>query len=234
MAVLPKALLWRRLDGIGSEHALVDDAAGLHARGTMTAAEPVPFVCRYELYTDDTWVTARFDVAVEGAGFLRTVRLERAAGRWRVTASEQGNLDATLTAAGRPRAGLPGSEDPARLARALDVDLGYSPLTNTLPVRRLGLHEGGRGSGAAQPVEVAWVLLPGLEVVPSTQTYARLDERGGGEARLIPQADDRARNERGGGEARLIRFTSGSFTADITVDSSGFVTHYPGLAERAG
>jgi hypothetical protein len=202
MAILPKALLWRRLDDPGVEHVLLDDGAGLHARGTMTAATPVPFVCRYELYTDDAWATARFDASVEGAGFLRTVRLERAAGRWRVTASEQGDLDAALVAAGRPRAHLPGTEDPSRLAAALDVDLGYSPLTNTLPVRRLDPQP-----GTDHQVEVAWVLLPGLEVVPSTQTYTAL------------------------GPGR-VRFTSGSFTADIELDEQGYVTHYPGLVDR--
>jgi uncharacterized protein len=204
MAVLAKALLWRRLDAPGMEHVLIDDAVGLHARGTMTAATPVPFACHYELYTDDAWVTARFEATVEGAGFRRVVRLERAASRWRVTASEQGNLDATLVAAGHPRAGLPGAEDPGRLRAALDVDLGYSPLTNTLPVRRLGL-----SPGASQPVDVAWVLLPSLEVVPSTQTYTSL-------------GPDR------------VRFTSGSFTAEIALDADGYVTHYPGLAERVG
>jgi hypothetical protein len=203
MAVLSKALLWRRLDAAGAEHALVDDANGLHARGTMTSAVPLPFVCRYEVYTDDAWVTARCEAAVEGANFLRVVRLERAASRWRVTASEQGDLDAALVAAGHPRAGLPGAEDPQRLASALDVDLGYSPLTNTLPLRRLGPLE----PNVSHPIEVAWILLPSLEVVPSTQTYTGL-------------GSDR------------VRFTSGSFTTDITVDPDGYVVHYPGLAER--
>ena len=133
MAGLPTAMFWRRLDTAGSEQVLYSDRAGLRARGTMLATTPVPFACRYELYTDDTWATARFEVTVEGAGFLRSARLERAAGRWRVTATEQGNLDAALIAAGHPRAALPGSEEPAKLAKALDVDLGYSPLTNTLP-----------------------------------------------------------------------------------------------------
>jgi hypothetical protein len=205
VAVLPKALLWRRLDAVGAEHVLIDDAAGLHARGTMTAATPVPFVCRYELYTDDAWVTARFEATVEGAGFRRGVRLERAASRWRVTASEQGDLDATLVAAGHPRAGLGGAEDPDRLRAALDVDLGYSPLTNTLPLRRLAP----LAVDTAHPVDVAWVLLPSLEVVPSTQIYTSL-------------GPDR------------VRFRSGSFTADIGVDGDGYVTHYPGLAERVG
>jgi hypothetical protein len=216
MTVLPRSLLWRRVDEAGTEHVVLSDAfagaggdqrttAGLHARGTMICANPVPFTCRYEVYTDNAWATARFDATVEGAGFSRTTRLERAAGRWRVTASEQGDLDAALRSAGHPRAGFPGSEDQDRLARAIDVDLAYSPLTNTLPLRRLGLLDAAAGTEVT--VQVAWVLLPSLEVVPNEQTYTRL-------------------------AGSVVRFTSGTFTADVTVDEAGYVVHYPGLAQR--
>lgn len=213
MTVLPRSLLWRRVDELGTEHAVLSDnfaggdqrnTSGLHARGTMICANPVPFTCRYEIYTDSAWATARFDATVEGAGFSRTTRLERAAGRWRVTASEQGDLDAALRAAGRPRAGLPGSEDQDRLAKAIDVDLAYSPLTNVLPIRRLGLLDAAEGT--EQTIQAAWVLLPSLEVVPNAQTYTRL-------------------------AGAAVRYTSGTFTADITVDEAGYVVHYPGLAE---
>jgi hypothetical protein len=205
MAGFPKAVLWRRLDVAGAELALLADRTGLHARGTMIAAEPTPFTCRYELYTDDGWVTARFEATVEGAGFLRTVRLERAAARWRVTASEQGSLDTALRAAGHPPAGLPGAEDPGRLTAAFDVDLGYSPLTNTLPVRRLGLADADKGT--TRTIEVAWLLMPSLEVVSAVQSYTSLG-------------------------AGRVTFTSGSFAADIALDPDGYVRHYPGLAER--
>ena len=97
---MPIALFWRRLDTPGAEHTLFSDRAGLRARGTLVVATPVPHTCRYELVTDDGWTTTRCDVAVDGAGFARAVRLERAAGRWRVTATEQGNLDAALLAVG--------------------------------------------------------------------------------------------------------------------------------------
>jgi hypothetical protein len=206
MAGLPKALIWRRLDATGAEQVLFDDRSGLHGRGTMVAAVPVPFACRYEIYTDDTWATARFEATAEGGGFLRTVRLERAAGRWRVTASEQGDLDATLLAAGHPRASMPGADDPGELSTALDVDLGYSPFTNTLPVRRLGLLDAAPGS--THSIVVAWVLVPSLEVLASTQTYTVR-------------------------EGRDVRFTSGTFTADLSLDADGYVTHYPGLASLA-
>ena len=212
MAVPATALFWRRIDTAGSEHVICVERSGLRARGTALAATPVPYTCRYDLLTDESWATTRCEVTVEGAGFLRSVRLERAAGRWRVTANEQGNLDAALLAAGHSRTDQPGCEDPGTLRDALDVDLGGSPLTNTLPIRRLGLleaiHAPADSAGVRHTVDVAWVLVPSLEVVVSSQTY------------------------RAAGDG-VVRFTSGSFAAELTVDERGYVRHYPGLADRA-
>src|SRR5205814_2718699 len=52
----------------------------------------------------------------------------------------------------------------------LDVDLGITPSTNTLPIRRLGL-----AVGQAKEVRAAWIVFPELEVRLLTQTYTRLD-----------------------------------------------------------
>ncbi len=204
MAVLPRSLCWRRVDSTGIEHALLDDRSGLYARGTVVGTDPVAYSGTYELLADQSWASMRLTVSVEGAGWLRSLKLERAAGRWHVTAGEQGALDAALMREGHPRAELPGIEDPGRLAGALDVDLGYSPLTNTLPIRRLGLSHA--ATGTAQTVAVAWVLMPSLVVVPAKQTYA------------VVSPD-------------TIRYSSGEFAADLSIDGDGYVTHYPGLAE---
>lgn len=204
MAPLPSSLLWERRDTTGVEHVLADARSGLYARGTVVATDPIAFTCRYELRTDPGWATARLDVAVEGGGWARTVRLELAAGRWRVTATEQGNLDAALTGAGHARAGLPGIEDPDQLYGAYDVDLGGSPLTNTLPIRRLDLL---KEASVAHRVSVAWVLMPSLEVVQADQIYTPLGDR-------------------------RVRYASETFSADLTVDDEGFVLDYPGLARR--
>lgn len=149
--------MWTRTDVAGAEHVVFDDSRGLVAHGTQIAVDPVPYTCRYELHTDETWATARFTATTEGAGWLRTVRMERAAGRWRVTTAEQGQLDAHE----------PGIDDPDRLEDVLDVDLGGSPLTNTLPLKRLRLE------GTATVV-AAWVLPPSLAVVREEQTYTVL------------------------------------------------------------
>jgi hypothetical protein len=196
--VLPRALLWQRTDVHGAEHVVLDDHRGLAARGVAVSAGPVPYACRYELATDDGWFSQRFEATVEGAGFVRTLRMERASGTWRVTTGEQGDLSRVLSTAPQP-----GTEDPDRLADAIDIDLYASPLTNTLPLRRLGL----TSPGTTETITAAWVLLPSLAVIANAQIYTML-------------AADR------------VRYASGSFTADLDLDADRYVVHYPGLATR--
>jgi uncharacterized protein len=86
---------------------------------------------------------------------------------------------------------------------ALDVDLQFSPLFNSLPVLRDRLLNGGE----ARPYTMAFVLVPELNVVASEQKYAPL-------------------------EPGLVRFSSGTFSADISFDADGFVVDYPQLARR--
>lgn len=203
MPTLPAARFWDRQDTTGAEHTLVDTRTGLYARGTQVAVDPIAYTARYELQTDPAWATTRLEVTSEGAGWARSLRLELAAGRWRATTTEQGNLDAALAAKGHARSGLPGTEDPDQLFGAYDVDLTGSPLTNTLPIRRLDLLTA--EPGVAHRISVAWVLLPSLEVVQADQIYTPL------------------------GPGR-VRFANETFSADLTVDDDGFVADYPGLA----
>ncbi|GAA1587435.1 putative glycolipid-binding domain-containing protein [Actinoplanes couchii] len=199
---LATALFWERDDVPGAEHVLSGDG---FVRGTMLTAAPVPFVCRYQVLTDPGGVTARAEVSTEGAGWTRTVRLELAAGRWRVTGSEQGDLDAALVEAGHARAGQPGCADPDLLYGAFDVDLAGSALFTALPIRRLGLR--GAEPGVSHRISVALVLVPSLEVVQGDQIYT-------------PLGGDR------------VRFASETFSADLEYDADGFVVDYPGLARR--
>lgn len=85
----------------------------------------------------------------------------------------------------------------------LDIDLGFSPLFNSLPVLRDRLHQGGE----TREYVMAWVAVPDLTVSRSRQRYVPL-ERG------------------------RVRFRSGSFSADLQFDQDGFVVTYPGLAEK--
>ena len=77
-----------------------------------------------------------------------------------------------------------------------EIDLGCSPSTNTLPIRRLRLAVGGSST-----IKAAWVRFPGLDVVKAAQTYTRLDEF-------------------------TYRYKSGAFEAELTVDDDGLVAAY--------
>ncbi|HLT84231.1 MAG TPA: putative glycolipid-binding domain-containing protein [Phototrophicaceae bacterium] len=91
------------------------------------------------------------------------------------------------------------------LAAAVDVDLAFSPFTNTLPIRRLGL-----AVGAAAEVVTAYVDAPSLLVTPDPQRYTRLEDR-----------------------VYLYESLDSDFSRRITVDDDGFVVDYPGLFRRA-
>jgi hypothetical protein len=95
-------------------------------------------------------------------------------------------------------------------AGALDVDLEFSPMFNTIPIRRLGLHR----QAGEHIVPMVFVSLPDLEVRVVEQSY-----------RTVSELDE------GTGHAE-IGFRWGDFTADLVVDGEGVVTSYPGLARR--
>ena len=83
------------------------------------------------------------------------------------------------------------------------VDLGFSPLTNTLPILRDGLDR----AGGARDYVMALVDVPSLDVSTSEQRYEPIGPN-------------------------TVRFRSGSFEAVLELDDDGFVRRYPGLAEQ--
>lgn len=100
--------------------------------------------------------------------------------------------------------------DVAALTDALDCDLGLSPLTNTMPVLRRGLN---REPGSFE-FDMAWVAVPSLALSRSRQHYETVRVNADGSA--------------------IVRYSSGTFTAELEFDPDGFVVSYPGLARRVG
>jgi hypothetical protein len=204
--VLRWALAWAKEDPEGAELALATRAGGrLRAVGVAVAGHPLPYRLDYRLETAPGFDTARLRVVARGAGWRHSLDLARPpGGPWTIGAR----------AAGRSGLPPPGG-DAAALAGAVDCDLGLSPLTNTLPVLRLGLL-GLLGGGPPHEVLVAWVSVPDLAVRPAAQRYrpAGTDARG----RPVVRFED----------------ADGDFAADLTFDADGFVLHYPGLARRVG
>jgi uncharacterized protein len=83
----------------------------------------------------------------------------------------------------------------------IDIDLGFSPSTNLLPIRRLALDVGQHSE-----VRAAWLPFPSLKFELLPQVYKR-------EGEDIYKYESRA----------------GAFTRLLKVNESGFVTDYPGI-----
>jgi hypothetical protein len=195
-------LIWSGLDAWRVEVASVDlSADGLRASGTQIGVDPLPYRLDYRLAAPERFVTRRLDLEAVGAGWTRRLELRRGAdGGWTCESGGEGRVD--LPAAGGEVDGLQG---------ALDCDLGLSPLTNTLPVRR---HRLDREPGAVDFL-MAWVSVPDLGLHPSRQRYEH-----------VRADDDRA----------VVRYVDlgihQGFEAELVLDRDGLATLYPGLAER--
>lgn len=142
---------WRRLDVPGREDARVEQSsAGWCLTGQLDVEESgVSASLRYRIDCDHDWRT-RFAL-IEGVCGGQRIRFDLAVdeGSWKRD--------------GRP---LP------ELSGAIDVDLGFTPATNTLPIRRLGL-----AVGESAPVKSAWLRFPELRLEVLEQTYTREAER---------------------------------------------------------
>ena len=176
--------LWRRVSGTALERfVLWADGRESLLEGTILAqAEGGAFEAHYAIRCDAAWRTKSAEVRISGAGSERALTLTVEDGRWLAD----------------------GREQPA-LVGALDVDLGWSPSTNTLPIRRLSLAVGARSG----PIVAAWVRFPDLALEPLPQEYERL-------------AESRYRYSSRGG----------SFVAQLEVDEHGLVLDYEGQWRR--
>jgi len=172
-----RRVAWRRSDEVETdEHCTLGVRDnGLSLVGTVIGAEGgLPIRVEYRVLADRAGLTTAAHVRDLRGFETRTMTLERSAkGSWIV--------DGTTVRA---------------LSGCTDIDLGCSPSTNTLPIRRLRL-----AVGASQVIKAAWVRFPELTVIKASQTYSRLDEF-------------------------TYRYSSGTFEADLTVDDDGVVASY--------
>jgi hypothetical protein len=192
-------LIWTGTDEWRAEAAHVQQGEGrFRATGTQLGISPVPYRVDYVLETDQAWVTRTLEVTADGDGWRRSLLLTREPhGRWTAQADADGAVDLPV----------PGG-DTAGLDDAVDCDLGLSPLSNSMPILRHGLHH---RSGAVE-CTMAWVSVPDLSLHRSLQRYEQVRTTSTG---------------------AVVRFSSGDFTADLLVDTAGFVVDYPELARLA-
>jgi hypothetical protein len=147
-----------------------------------------PYRLRYEVRAEAGFLTRRVHLEQQAPDHVVVVLEADGAGAWTIDGRDAPELDGCL-----------------------DVDTGWSPLTNTLPVRRLGMLD---GEGEPAVLDAAW-LHPGELARPR-----RLRQR------YTPLAP------------RLVRYESldeegaTRFEADLPFDEAGLVLDYPGIWRR--
>ncbi|HVE57729.1 MAG TPA: putative glycolipid-binding domain-containing protein [Pyrinomonadaceae bacterium] len=176
-----QSILWRRLDKPGHEFArLFLDNSCWQLNGTAVFVhDKKPCRLDYRLKCSSEWETLAGRIS--GSIGEKPIEIEISVEpnrRWRLNGQEC-----------------------AQVAGCIDLDLNFSPLTNTLPIRRLNLNIGEKAEVCA-----AWLKFPGFQIEPLGQSYYRIDRA-------------TYRYESSGGR----------FAANLKVNETGFVTDYPNL-----
>lgn len=160
-------------------------AAGVELAGTIVGLQNAPLEVHYRIECDADWRT-------------RTVLIEQRLGLQRST------LSLAVDGNGKWSDHRSGPID--ALTGCLDVDLELSPITNSLPIKRLNL-----AVGQSKEIAAAWIRFPSLEIVYARQSYERLSDR-----------------------TYRYRSLASGFTAKIDVDETGLTVRYEGIWERIG
>jgi hypothetical protein len=192
-------LVWTGVEEWLTETAAIDlGPDGLRAIGTQLGADPAPFRVDYRLEAPERFVTRELELTATAEGWRRHLLLHHdGAGSWSAQVEDDGDVPEE-----------PWEGELPDLGDARDIDIQNSPLTNTMPIRRHGFHEGGSGEFL-----MAFVRTPFLRVEASPQGYEHLQT-----------------TERG----PVVRYLSldSDFRADLELDEDGLLVFYPGLARR--
>ena len=169
------AILWRSAALGSAERCVIADQPGheaIHGRAVL-ALHDVPASIDYVVHTAPDWTALLAVVEIAAGDASQKIQLERSDRAW------------TVNGTSRPD-----------LAACTFVDLGWSPATNTLPLRARSLQV-----NESHTARAAWLRFPELDVVASEQTYTRL-------------AND------------VVRYNSSTFTAELAVTGDQIVTRY--------
>jgi hypothetical protein len=94
----------------------------------------------------------------------------------------------------------------ADVTGCIDLDLNFSPLTNTLPIRRLNLRVGQEAE-----VRAAWLRFPSFKLEPLEQLYRRVNT-----------------------SQYQYESPGNKFVSELEVEKAGFVIHYPNFWRAEG
>ena len=170
-------VLWQCLDRPTLEFFQWTDDHEVAMRGEVVGdIGGIPGRVKYQVRTGSDWLTRvvriqfRFDT---GGRYLHLSR--NLHGQWHVNGTKRPDL-----------------------ANVTDVDIGVTPATNTLPIRRFRL-----AVGESRNLVAAWVQFPALSVTPAHQRYTRI-------------AADRY----------LYESLDSGYQAELTVQNDGIVVQY--------
>ena len=173
-------ILWQRLDVPGCESALLEKTSSGWRLSGFAVFQDAQQNCGlgYTIDCDEIWQTQSAKVFGHIGISPCDYELEVTGGAWWINGTEQ-----------------------PQTAGCIDIDLGFSPSTNLLPIRRLSLAE-----GESAKTRAAWLQFPGMSLVPADQVYTRMT----------------------GTQYRYESLESG-FASVLETNSDGLVTSYPGL-----
>ena len=178
-------ILWRQLGTEGHDGCrLLRLGDGWRLAGTaLFVHEGEPSILTYEADCDAAWRTRSARVSGSIGARPLDLRIATRDGHWILNGVEQPQVDGCI-----------------------DVDLGFTPATNLLPLRRFALPV-----GQATPVPASYLPFPDPRLERLEQTYRRLD-------------------------ARRYAYAAPAYGYDdvLTVADCGFVLDYPGLWTATG
>lgn len=180
-----QSIIWRRFEAIGAGHeyarVFFEDSKRF-LDGTAIFVYEKRF-CRldYKIECDVNWQT----VSAQVSGFVGMEKIE-------IGIAVDAKKCWTINGKANPQT-----------ANCTDIDLNFSPVTNTLPVRRLNLQIGEKAE-----VRAAWLRFPSFKLEVLKQTYERIAEN-------------------------VFHYESagGKFKTEIEINDFGLVINYPNLWE---
>lgn len=183
-----REVMWCSLDGKKFEHVqLRSNKEGILADGLIIHLDAgSSYRIRYRIQCDSAWQVRKVHLQLLGTSSHELLLHADGKGNWK---DKEGHRIEML--------------DGAR-----DVDIHFSPFTNTLAIRRLKLQQ-----GMAVQTQVVFINVPDLSVEMARQQYTRITDKETGR------------------RYRYESLTSG-FKTELPVDEDGLLIEYPQYFER--
>ena len=180
--------MWRSVDGTKFEHVkILENNEGITADGlTIHLNDNETLRMRYRIYCDTSWRIHKAEFIKLDESDDRLLLLSDGNGTWR------NERDTPID----------------ELNGCRDIDIHFSPFTNTLAIRRLKLKP-----DESAEIQAVFISLPGLKASPASQHYTHLG------------------NTAAGAKYTYEGLSSG-FRATLPVDTNGLLSEYPGYFER--